>query len=111
MSHYRSTDSKNWKMVADNKIINVHKQRNIATSSNNIKTSWAFLRVFIPFHSKAALLWRFYVAGNNKTYLVFLVKCPIFLSDYNYIWVFITDFHKSSQYQISGKSVQWEPHW
>jgi len=31
------------------------------------------------------------------------------LSDFNQIWFFKTDFHKSPQYQISMKSVQWEP--
>jgi hypothetical protein len=29
------------------------------------------------FHSKRALSWRFHAAGNNKTYLVLHLKCPI----------------------------------
>jgi hypothetical protein len=32
------------------------------------------------------------MAGNNKTYLVLDVKCPIFLSDFNQIWIFSIDF-------------------
>jgi hypothetical protein len=30
-------------------------------------------------------LWRIYVAGNNKTYSGLHEKCPIFLSDFNYV--------------------------
>jgi hypothetical protein len=44
------------------------------------------------------------------TYLGSRVNCPI-LSDFNQIWSFWTDFHKSSQSQISRKSVQWETRW
>lgn len=31
--------------------------------------------------------------------------------NFNQIWNFSTDFHERSQYQISRKSVQWEPRW
>jgi hypothetical protein len=35
------------------------------------------------------------------------VKCPIFLSDSNKIWIFFpTDFRRSPQYQISRKYIQ-----
>jgi hypothetical protein len=54
----------------------------------------------IPFQLQRALLWRFIVAGNNK---------PIFLPDFNQIWVFSTHFHSSPQYQILRKSFQREP--
>jgi ribosomal protein L18 len=37
------------------------------------------------------------------------VKCQIFVSDFNQIWVFSTDFNESLRYQISRKSVQSEP--
>jgi hypothetical protein len=33
----------------------------------------------------------------------------IFLSSFNQIWILWADFLKSPQYQISQKSVQWEP--
>ena len=37
------------------------------------------------------------------------VEYPEFLSDFNEIWMFSTDFHRSLQYQISRKSVQCVP--
>jgi hypothetical protein len=40
-------------------------------------------------------------------YLGFHVKNTDFLLDFNQIWNFSTDFHKSPQYKISRKSVQW----
>jgi hypothetical protein len=46
-----------------------------------------------------------YVAGNNKTYLGPHIGGPIFLSDFNQIRSFSTDFHKILQNQISLKSV------
>ena len=61
----------------------------------------------------AMILWRINFASDNKTYLGLHIKRPIISSDYNQIWCFTTDFHKSPppQYQISLKSVQWEPRW
>ena len=41
-------------------------------------------------------------------YSVLHVTCPTFVSDFYQIWKASTDFHKSPQYQISWKSVQWE---
>jgi len=38
------------------------------------------------------------------------VKGPILLSDFKQVCIFFTDFHKSPQYQIPQKSVQWELH-
>lgn len=38
------------------------------------------------------LLWRFCVAGNNKTCAGFLVKCPIFLIDFTEIFNFLDRF-------------------
>jgi hypothetical protein len=43
-------------------------------------------------------------SNNSKSH----VKCLIFLSDINPIWIFSTGFNKISQYKISQKSVHWE---
>lgn len=64
--------------------------------------------MFIPFHLKAALLWRFDVAGNNTTYVGLHVTCQIFLFSLNQISIRV-DFHRSLQYEISWKSIRWEP--
>jgi len=37
------------------------------------------------------------------------VKYALFLSDFNQTWTASTDFLKTLKYQISSKSVQWEP--
>jgi hypothetical protein len=49
------------------------------------------------------------LAAIKKT-LGLYVNCLIFLLDFNRIWT-LTDFHESTQYQISRKYVQWEPCW
>jgi len=55
------------------------------------------------------LLWLIFVASNSKMYLGLHVSCVIFLSDFKRIWICSTDFLKSPKYQISQKSVQWQP--
>lgn len=37
------------------------------------------------------------------------MKCPSPLPNFNHIWNILTDFHKYPKYQISWKSIQWEP--
>jgi hypothetical protein len=36
------------------------------------------------------------------------VKCPLFLSGFNEIWICLTYFRKTPKYQISSKFFQWE---
>jgi hypothetical protein len=57
-------------------------------------------------HSKKKLA-RYDVPG--KMYTGLHVKCSLFLSDFNETWTFSTDSRKVLKYQISWKSVQWEP--
>ena len=85
-----------------------NKVKHITTNTNrqctyNITLQQVCVTIF------SMLLWQMYVTNNNKTYLSLHVNSKIFLLDFNQIWVFLTDFHKSSQYQISQKSIQWEP--
>ena len=64
--------------------------------SRNVYTSSAILTL-IPLHSKTLLLWRLNIAGSNRTYLSLRVKCPIFLSDFNQIWIFRTPISNFTQ--------------
>jgi hypothetical protein len=48
------------------------------------------------------LLWRVYMAGNNTTYFGLHVMCPVFLSNFNQIWIFSTDFLKSPRIRFNG---------
>jgi hypothetical protein len=45
----------------------------------------------------------------KKIYIVLHVKYQIFLSDFNQTWTFSRYWRKILQYQISWKSVKWEP--
>jgi hypothetical protein len=47
------------------------------------------------FRSKTTRLWRFYIARSFKTCVGVYVKCSEFLSDFNKICIFSTDFHES----------------
>ena len=46
---------------------------------------------------------------DQKMYIGLHVKYPILLSDCNEIWILSEYFLKILKYQISWKSVQWEP--
>jgi len=63
----------------------------------------------MPLHSKKALLCRFNVTWNNKTYLGLRVISTCIFSHLkpNFVFFFWTGFHASAQYMISWKSVQW----
>jgi hypothetical protein len=37
------------------------------------------------------------------------VEYPLFLSDFNEILIFLTDFLESVKYKVSLKFIQWEP--
>ena len=63
------------------------------------------------FQSKRALLWRFQVAGKKKRCLGLHLNSQTFLLNLNQIWDFSTDFHWSSRFKFSRKSVQRETHW
>jgi len=41
-------------------------------------------------------------------YISLHVKYPLFLSDFNKTWIYLTDFQRILKYQISWKSAQWE---
>ena len=42
-------------------------------------------------------------------YLGFNVKYLLFLPNFNQTWTFLTDFWKTLKYQMSWKSIHWEP--
>ena len=78
------------------------RSRNVYTTSTILTASYLFTR-----------RKRFYSGlmspATVKTFLGLHVRCPIFLPDFNQIWVFSTDSYTFfSQYQIPRKSVRRE---
>jgi hypothetical protein len=72
--------------------------RNHCSSGNATMLAACIVELHVNIKNIRMLLWRIYVAGNNKTYLCLEVKCPIFLFSFNQIWSFSTDsygnFHR-----------------
>jgi len=77
--------------------------------------SWQQCKHWRCYHWIATLLSYSIVELQNISticaYIHLHIYWPIFLSSVNKIRIFLTDFNKSHQYQISWKSVQWEPGW
>jgi len=58
------------------------------------------------------LLRRIYVTDNNKMYVGLHVKCHIFLTNFNQIWSFLTDFHTEVPSINFHKNLSnWKPQW
>ena len=65
--------------------------RNHCCNGNATVCSWALFVNYIP----TGLLQRNSDAGDNKQQPDLHEKCPIFLADFNEIWIFSSDFHRS----------------
>jgi len=73
-------------------------------------TMWCVRVTFIPSQlSNQSYGVSFNIVDKKKRYLGLHVKFPIFMPNFNQIRDFSTYFNVSPQYQISLKSVQWEP--
>jgi len=60
---------------------------------------WPNLNKLTPFLWKRKLLWRFYVAGNNETFLILHVKCPIF-------YPILTKYGRARQIFVQVSSIE-----
>jgi len=74
-------------------VISTELLNNIKMNNNDSKFCGMLLR----------LLWLIINVHNSSC------KVPLFLLDFNETWILSTDFRKILTYQISWKSLQWEP--
>ena len=110
LKHNFYTCIEHYSILSSYKIITrqaMYTKHNIAECSCNIYASSAVSRL-IPFCSKQVLCCDLMSLPIKKITEVF-VKCLIFLPDFNQMWIFLADFHRSHQYQISQGYVHWEP--
>lgn len=77
----------------------------------HISISSAILNSENSFTRKRTLLWRFNFSSSNEMFSALHVKCPIFVSGCNQIWLSSTHFRRSTQNVLSHTFVLWKPHW
>jgi hypothetical protein len=89
-----------------------HKRHDLEKESRflDIKRVFSFSIQVLP---ETSLILRRTVRHIIKNVCRSSCKYPLFLSDFNETWIFSINFSKKnpSKYQISWKSVQWEPSW
>ena len=71
-------------------------------------TVWVFW-LFMQFCMKYFSFCEEFSLKLSKMYISLRVKFSFFFSGLNKTWIFPTDFLKTSRYQISWTSIQWEP--
>ena len=86
---------------------------NIYTCDIHLVFSYPIVRYVFSF-SLQILLETFLILRRHerdkiKICIGLHVECLLFLSDVKYIWIFSTKFWTILKYQISFKSVQWQP--
>ena len=85
-----------------------HKRHDFQQKKTLFNIKCAF-RISLQISPETFLILRTTEGDRSKMYNVLRIKYPLFLSDFNEAWIFSTDFRKVLKYQISWKSVQWEP--
>jgi len=61
-----------------------------------------FCLIYFSFYEELTKIW-------SKIYIGLHTKYPIFSTHFIGTWIFLTGIRKIHEFQISGKSVQWEP--